>query len=107
MTATRCTFAYIDCLILSENSIINKISDADIMDGARDFRLMRRNMVEAILSMNEYNRFSKGIWGWVGFKTFWLSYENIERVAGETKWSLQRPSIARISSSLSPIRIPL
>lgn len=67
--------------------IINKISDADIMDGARDFRLMRRNMVEAILSMNEYNRFSKGIFGWVGFKTFWLSYENVERVAGETKWS--------------------
>lgn len=67
--------------------IINKISDADIMNGARDFRLMRRNMVEAILSMNEYNRFSKGIFGWVGFKTFWLSYENVERVAGETKWS--------------------
>lgn len=67
--------------------IINKISDADIIDGARDFRLMRRNMVEAILSMNEYNRFSKGIFGWVGFKTFWLSYENVERVAGETKWS--------------------
>ena len=67
--------------------IINTISDADIMDGARDFRLMRRNMVEAILSMNEYNRFSKGIFGWVGFKTFWLSYENVERVAGETKWS--------------------
>lgn len=67
--------------------IINKISDADIMDGARDFRLMRWNMVEAILSMNEYNRFSKGIFGWVGFKTFWLSYENVERVAGETKWS--------------------
>lgn len=67
--------------------IINKISDADIMDGARDFRLMRRDMVEAILSMNEYNRFSKGIFGWVGFKTFWLSYENVERVAGETKWS--------------------
>ena len=64
--------------------IINKISDADIIDGARDFRLMRRNMVEAILSMNEYNRFSKGIFGWVGFKTFWLSYENVERVAGET-----------------------
>ena len=67
--------------------IINKISDADIIDVARDFRLMRRNMVEAILSMNEYNRFSKGIFGWVGFKTFWLSYENVERVAGETKWS--------------------
>lgn len=107
MTATHCTFASIDHLILSENSIINKISDADIMDGARDFRLMRQNMVESILSMNEYNRFSKGILGWVGFKTFWLSYENIERVAGETKWSLQRPSTARISSSLSPIRIPL
>ena len=107
MTATRCTFASIDHLILSENSIINKISDADIMDGARDLRLMRRNTVETILSMNEYNRFSKGILGWVGFKTFWLSYENIERVAGETKWSLQRPSTARISSSLSPIRIPL
>lgn len=67
--------------------IINKISDADIVDGARDFRLMRRTMVDAILSMREYNRFSKGIFGWVGFKTKWLPYVNVERVAGVTKWS--------------------
>lgn len=67
--------------------IINKISDADIVDGARDFRLMRREMVEAIVEMGEYNRFSKGIFGWIGFKTYWLAYENVNRVAGETKWS--------------------
>lgn len=67
--------------------LINKISDADIVDGARDFRLMNRQMVDAILSMGEYNRFSKGIFGWVGFRTKWLPYENVERVAGETKWS--------------------
>lgn len=67
--------------------IINKISDADIMDGARDFRLMKREMVEAILSMSEYNRFSKGIFGWVGFRTCWMPYQNVERVAGQTKWS--------------------
>lgn len=67
--------------------IINRISDADIVDGARDYRLMSRAMVDAIVSMSEYNRFSKGIFGWVGFKTKWLEYENVERVAGETKWS--------------------
>ena len=67
--------------------IINKISKADIVDGARDYRLMNKKMVNAILSMSEYNRFSKGIFGWVGFKTKWLEYENIERVAGETKWN--------------------
>jgi glycosyltransferase involved in cell wall biosynthesis len=67
--------------------LINKISNADIVDGARDFRLMRRSMVDAILSMGEYNRLSKGIFGWVGFRTKWLPYENVERVAGETKWS--------------------
>lgn len=67
--------------------LINMISDADIVDGARDFRLMRKEMVDAIVSMSEYNRFSKGIFGWIGFRTYWLSYENIERVAGETKWS--------------------
>lgn len=67
--------------------VINKISDADIVDGARDFRLMKRSMVEAIVEMGEYNRFSKGIFGWIGFKTYWLPYENISRVAGETKWS--------------------
>ena len=67
--------------------IINKISDADIVDGARDYRLMRRSMVDAILSMREYNRFSKGIFGWVGFKTKWVPFVNVERIAGETKWS--------------------
>lgn len=67
--------------------IINKISDADIVDGARDFRMMRREMADAIVSMCEYNRFSKGIFGWVGFRTYWLPYENVERVAGETKWN--------------------
>ena len=65
--------------------IINKMSDADIVDGARDYRLMRRRMVNAILSMPEYNRFSKGIFGWVGFKTKWIEYVHVERVAGETK----------------------
>lgn len=67
--------------------IINKISKADIVDGARDYRLMNRKMVDGILAMSEYNRFSKGIFGWVGYNTKWLSYENIERVAGQTKWS--------------------
>ena len=67
--------------------LINQISDADIVDGARDFRLMTRAMTNAVLSMGEYNRFSKGIFGWVGFKTFWLPYENVERVAGQTKWN--------------------
>jgi len=67
--------------------LINKISNVDIVDGARDYRLMTRQMKDAILSMPEYNRFSKGIFGWVGFETKWLEYENVERVAGETKWS--------------------
>ena len=67
--------------------LINRISDTDIVDGARDFRLMKRQMADAVLSMAEYNRFSKGIYGWVGFRTKWLPYENVERVAGETKWS--------------------
>ena len=67
--------------------IINMISDADVVDGARDFRLMRREMVDAIVSISEYNRFSKGIFGWIGFRTYWLPFENVERVAGTTKWS--------------------
>ena len=66
---------------------MKKISTTEIMDGARDFRLMTRQFKDAILEMGEYNRFSKGIFGWVGFKTKWLEYENVERVAGETKWS--------------------
>lgn len=67
--------------------LINRISDVELVDGAMDYRLMRREMVEAIVSMGEYNRFSKGIFGWVGFRTYWLECENAERVAGRTKWS--------------------
>ena len=67
--------------------LINRWSDADIADGARDFRLMTRDMVQAIVKMGERNRFSKGIFGWIGYRTKWIEYENVERVAGETKWS--------------------
>lgn len=67
--------------------LINKISKTEIVDGARDFRMMKRQMVDAILSMSENNRFTKGIMGWVGFDVKWIEFENVERVAGETKWS--------------------
>ena len=67
--------------------LINKISKTEIVDGARDFRLMTRQMVDSILELKEYNRFSKGIFSWVGYETKWLEYENVERVAGTTKWS--------------------
>lgn len=67
--------------------LMRKISKTEIMDGARDYRLMTRQMVNAILSMQEYNRFTKGIFGWVGFNTKWLEYENVERAKGETKWN--------------------
>ena len=67
--------------------LINRISEVEIVDGARDFRLMKRQVVDAILSLREYNRFSKGMFVWVGFKAEYLEYENVERVAGETSWS--------------------
>lgn len=67
--------------------LMHKISKTEIVDGARDYRLMTRQVVDAILSLPEYNRFTKGIFGWVGYKTKWLEYENVERVKGETKWS--------------------
>lgn len=67
--------------------LMKKISKTEMMDGARDYRLMTRQMVDAILSMEEYNRFTKGIFGWVGFRTKWLEYENVERARGETKWN--------------------
>ena len=89
--------------------LINRYSDADIVDGARDFRLMKREMVDAILAMGEYNRFSKGIYGWVGFKTYWLPFENVERVAGDTKWSFwglfKYALDGIISFSLAPLNI--
>ena len=67
--------------------LINRMSKTEIMDGARDFRLMTRPMVDAVLQVTEYNRFSKGIFGWVGFRTRWFEYQNVERVAGQTKWN--------------------
>ena len=68
-------------------NVINKISDTKIVSGARDYRMMTRQMVDAVLSLTEYNRFSKGIFNWVGFKTKYLPYKNVERVAGTTDWS--------------------
>lgn len=67
--------------------LINKISDVDIVNGARDFRLMTRQMVDSILELEEYNRFSKGLFSFVGYETKWIEYKNVERVAGETSWS--------------------
>ncbi len=89
--------------------LMGKISDVDLVDGARDFRLMKRKMVDAVVAMGETNRFSKGIFGWIGFKTYWLEYENVERVAGETKWSfgkLFRYSLEGIANfSDAPLQI--
>ncbi len=77
---------------LSESfyKFINKISKTEIVNGARDYRLMKRKMVDAVLGMSEYNRFSKGIFEWVGFRTKWLEFQNIGRCAGETKWSVKK-----------------
>ena len=87
--------------------IINRISDADIADGARDFRMMSRTMVNAIVNMKEYNRFSKGIFGWIGFKTKWLPYTNVERVAGETKWSFWKLFKYSLSGIINFSEVPL
>lgn len=70
--------------------VINRISRVQLVEGARDFRMMRREMARAVLKMKEYNRFSKGMFGWVGFRTKWLEYHNVERAAGETKWSVRK-----------------
>ena len=70
--------------------LIDKISDVEMVDGARDYRLMKRQVVDSIISLKEYNRYSKGLFGFVGFKTKWIEYENVERVAGQTKWSFWR-----------------
>lgn len=88
-------------------SLINKISDADIVDGARDFRLMKREMVEAVLAMGETNRFSKGIFGWIGFRTYWMPYENVERVAGQTKWNFWGLFSYALDGIVNFSRVPL
>lgn len=87
--------------------LINRISDTEIVDGACDFRMMRRRMVDAILSLGEYNRFSKGIFGWVGFRTQWLPYENVERVAGETKWSFWKLLLYSLQGIVGFSTVPL
>ncbi|MDO4740680.1 MAG: glycosyltransferase family 2 protein [Eubacteriales bacterium] len=87
--------------------LINKMSKTEIVDGARDFRLMRRRVVRAILSMPERNRFSKGIFGWVGFKTVWMSYRNVERAAGTTKWSFWKLFLYSIDGILAFSTAPL
>lgn len=87
--------------------LINNISNTEIVDGARDFRLMTRQMVDAILEIGEYNRFSKGIFGWVGFETKWLEYENIERVAGDTKWSFWKLFLYSIEGIVAFSTTPL
>ena len=87
--------------------IINRISDADIVDGARDFRLMSRDMAEAIVEMGEYNRFSKGIFGWIGFRTYWMPYENVNRVAGETKWSFWKLLKYAVDGIINFSQVPL
>ena len=87
--------------------LINRISKTEIVDGARDFRLMTRQMVDAILELKEVSRFSKGLFSWVGFKTKWLEYENVERVAGETKWSFWKLLLYSIDGIIAFSTAPL
>lgn len=87
--------------------IMNKISDTELMDGARDYRLMSRQFVDSLLKAREYNRFSKGLFGWVGFNTKWIEFENVERVAGETKWSFWKLLLYSIEGIVAFSTAPL
>ena len=87
--------------------MINRLSKTEMVDGARDFRLMKRKVVDAILSMEEYNRYSKGIFSFVGFKTKWIEFENVERVAGQTKWSFSKLFVYAIEGIVSFSTKPL
>lgn len=87
--------------------LMNKISRTEIVDGARDYRLMTRQVVDAILSMTEYNRFTKGIFGWVGYQTKWLEYENVERRKGETKWSFWKLFLYSLEGIIAFSTVPL
>lgn len=87
--------------------LMKKISKTEIMDGARDYRLMTRQMVDAILSMQEYNRFTKGIFGWVGFNTKWLEFENVERARGETKWNFWKLFLYSLDGITAFSTVPL
>ena len=87
--------------------LINKISKTEIVNGARDFRLMTRQMVDSILELKEYNRFSKGIFSWVGYNTKWLEYKNVERVAGTTKWIFWKLFLYSLESIVAFSTVPL
>lgn len=87
--------------------LMKRISKTEIMDGARDYRLMTRQMVDAILQMTEYNRFTKGIYGWVGFQTKWLEYENVERTKGETKWNFWKLLLYSLEGITAFSTVPL
>lgn len=87
--------------------IMKKISKTEIIDGARDYRLMTRQFVNSLLSLKEYNRFSKGLFGWVGYKTKWLEFENVERIAGETKWSFWKLLLYSIDGIVAFSTMPL
>ena len=87
--------------------LINSISKTEIVDGARDYRLMTRQFLDSLLELGEYNRFSKGLYGWVGYKTKWLEYENVERAAGETKWSFWKLLLYSIEGIVAFSEAPL
>ncbi|MCI8293930.1 MAG: glycosyltransferase family 2 protein [Hespellia sp.] len=87
--------------------LMNRISTTEIMDGARDYRLMTRQFKDSIMEMREYNRFSKGIFGWVGFRTKWIEFENVERKAGETKWSFWKLLLYSIEGIIGFSTAPL
>lgn len=87
--------------------IINRISNADFVDGASDFRMLSRPAVDALLRLGEYNRFSKGIFGWIGFRTKWIPYENVERVAGETSWSFWKLALYSLEGIVAFSTAPL
>ncbi len=87
--------------------LINRMSKTEVVDGARDYRIMKRQMINAILEMKEYNRFTKGIYSWVGFRTKWIEYENQERVAGETKWSFWKLFLYSLEGIIAFTTTPL
>ena len=87
--------------------LMEKISETEIVDGARDYRLMTRQFVNSLLQLEEYNRFSKGLFGWVGYQTKWLEYENVERAAGETKWSFWKLLLYSIEGIMAFSTVPL
>lgn len=87
--------------------LMNRISKTEIVDGARDYRLMTRQFVNSLLDLGEYNRFSKGLFGWVGYNTKWLEYENVERAAGETKWSFWKLLLYSIEGIMAFSTVPL